>query len=209
MTRRSVTDEQYGRLTRRVGELVRRTDEGTLPYDSVMSRLQALIEGGLALNVEAFPTWKNVRLGVHETADEYRRAMKARGIVPEHFAKFCSDIPCVKVEHEIELIKVCVADLRLCSPSIQSIRLYEMSDLTHRVRDLGLDWAPAEVVLALSVEWNMEPELPTRFVGTQIGSEFRLYRLWTGLNQPVIDYQTRGEYAITCMDEIVVVRKRA
>ncbi len=45
MTRKSVTDEQYGRLQRRLGELARRVDEGSVEYDSTMSALQLLVEG--------------------------------------------------------------------------------------------------------------------------------------------------------------------
>lgn len=44
MTRRCVTDEQYGNLWRRVTELVRRVDEGTIPYNPIMDGLQNLIE---------------------------------------------------------------------------------------------------------------------------------------------------------------------
>lgn len=44
MTRRCVTDEQYGKLWRRVTELVRRVDEGTASYKSAMDGLQDLIE---------------------------------------------------------------------------------------------------------------------------------------------------------------------
>ena len=44
MTRRNVTDEQYGQLVRRTSELVRRVDEGTVPFDETMNGLQMLIE---------------------------------------------------------------------------------------------------------------------------------------------------------------------
>lgn len=45
MTRKCVTDEQYGRLSRRLDELKRRVDEGTLPFERVMADAQSLIEG--------------------------------------------------------------------------------------------------------------------------------------------------------------------
>ncbi len=45
MTRKSVTDEQFGRLQRRLGELARRVDEGSVAYDPTMSALQLLVEG--------------------------------------------------------------------------------------------------------------------------------------------------------------------
>lgn len=45
MTRRYVTDEQNRRLWRRFGEIARRVDEGTIPFDTTMQGLQALVEG--------------------------------------------------------------------------------------------------------------------------------------------------------------------
>jgi hypothetical protein len=44
MTRRRVTDEQYGRLARRVGELQRRVDEGAIPFQLAMDDLQRIIQ---------------------------------------------------------------------------------------------------------------------------------------------------------------------
>ena len=45
MTRKCVTDDQYGQLQRRLGEVARRVDEGTLLLDATMDALQMLIEG--------------------------------------------------------------------------------------------------------------------------------------------------------------------
>lgn len=47
MTRHSVSDDQYGNLTRRLDEVKRRVDEGTLPHDSIMSALALIIEGDI------------------------------------------------------------------------------------------------------------------------------------------------------------------
>ena len=44
MTRRCVADDQYGLLTRRLDEVKRRVDEGTLPFDPVMKALTPIIE---------------------------------------------------------------------------------------------------------------------------------------------------------------------
>lgn len=44
MTRRCVTDEQYGNLWRRATEFVRRVDEGTIPFEDAMTGLQNLVE---------------------------------------------------------------------------------------------------------------------------------------------------------------------
>src|SRR3989344_3445756 len=45
MTRKFVTDDQYGKLQRRLEEVARRVDEGTLPLDTTIDALQVLIEG--------------------------------------------------------------------------------------------------------------------------------------------------------------------
>jgi len=45
MTRKCVTDEQYGQLSRRLGELLRRVDEGTIPFDRSFADAQLLVEG--------------------------------------------------------------------------------------------------------------------------------------------------------------------
>lgn len=44
MTRRSVPDEQYGQLWRRLEEVARRVDEGTIPFEPTMVYLRAIIE---------------------------------------------------------------------------------------------------------------------------------------------------------------------
>jgi hypothetical protein len=44
MTRKRVTDEQYGRLSRRLVEVLRRVDEGTVPLAQAMDGVQVLIE---------------------------------------------------------------------------------------------------------------------------------------------------------------------
>ena len=45
MTRRRVTDEQYGQLWRRLEEVARRVDEGTIRFEPTMDDLQKLVVG--------------------------------------------------------------------------------------------------------------------------------------------------------------------
>src|SRR3989344_234338 len=45
MTRTIVSDEEYGKLQRRVSDLVRRVDQGTIGYNHTMERIQAILEG--------------------------------------------------------------------------------------------------------------------------------------------------------------------
>lgn len=44
MTRKGVTDEQYRKMDRRLLDLKRRIEEGTLPFDLAMERVQRVIE---------------------------------------------------------------------------------------------------------------------------------------------------------------------
>ena len=44
MTRKNVADDQYGQLCRRLGEVARRVDEGSVPFDTAMKSLQLIIE---------------------------------------------------------------------------------------------------------------------------------------------------------------------
>lgn len=47
MTRKCVTDDEYGRLKRRLEEVSRRIDEGTIPFERTMAALQVVLEGKL------------------------------------------------------------------------------------------------------------------------------------------------------------------
>lgn len=48
MTRRCVPDDQYASISRRLDELKRRVDEGTIPYEPAMNALTPIIEGKAA-----------------------------------------------------------------------------------------------------------------------------------------------------------------
>lgn len=50
MTPRSVTDEEYGKLCRRIDEVKRRVKEGPLDYKRTMNKLQEMIEGGIGVS---------------------------------------------------------------------------------------------------------------------------------------------------------------
>src|SRR5579859_1622029 len=49
-----VPDEQYGKLTRKLDEVARRVDEGTIPFEPTMLQLQKLVEGKEFLINEKF-----------------------------------------------------------------------------------------------------------------------------------------------------------
>ena len=45
MTRKNVADDQYGQLCRRLEEVARRVDEGSISFDATMQSLQLIVEG--------------------------------------------------------------------------------------------------------------------------------------------------------------------
>ena len=54
MTRKNVPDDQYGQLCRRLGEVARRVDEGSIPFDATMRSLQLIVErGNIAVSAPA------------------------------------------------------------------------------------------------------------------------------------------------------------
>jgi len=65
MTRGSVADEQYGQLWRRLGEVARRVDEGTIPFDATMDALQGLVEDRFIL-VAVYPVTVDYGLSLAE-----------------------------------------------------------------------------------------------------------------------------------------------
>lgn len=94
MTRKSVTDEQFGRLQRRLGELARRVDEGSVEFEPTMSALQLLVEGKRLIQQP---------LGEAE-GDPYRSGSQSESAgVVEYFTPL-SDID-VPAEHQETLAK--------------------------------------------------------------------------------------------------------
>jgi hypothetical protein len=80
MTRRSVTDEHYTALSRRLDEIKRRVDEGTLEFEPTMDSLQAVIEGKFGVALAGFRIWKTLKRPAHASAAHYRESFKKKGI---------------------------------------------------------------------------------------------------------------------------------
>ena len=110
MTRRCVTDEQYGQLSRRVGELVRRVDEGTIPFKSTMDGIQSLIQPSYECR------WKEKNGVVYfsvtsngTTGPEWIKRLGNKGFLLENYAKsvLCSPDfkPTSGVNYEVAILK--------------------------------------------------------------------------------------------------------
>jgi hypothetical protein len=101
-----------------------------------------------------FPIWQTVRLGVHKTADEYRRALKAakyRGGewgANDFLAK--AEFTCATEETDVDLVAVSVADL-----GFKDGALY--SQICGKAHEMGLVQCPVEVGPALLLAHKDQP----------------------------------------------------
>ncbi len=86
MTRRYVADDQYGQLWRRLGEIARRVDEGSIPFDTTMRSLQLVVERDLAASTN--PTYLvtvNYDLSLAEMIKVGKYDSVNSGITKKHF----------------------------------------------------------------------------------------------------------------------------
>ncbi|MBA3047005.1 hypothetical protein KKC83_04475 [Patescibacteria group bacterium] len=152
MTRRNVTDEQYGRLCRRAGELLRRVDEGTLGFDQAMDSLQTAIEGIFHSIPGNWAVWKTIQLGTGlKTADEFRRAMKGGGFRISNWANDIIGKSSISSEKaELDLAVVTVAELGFLKGATRK-EIYE------RARLLGLELCPPEAGSQLRLQYRDQP----------------------------------------------------
>ena len=102
MTRKCVTDDQYGQLQRRLDEVARRVDEGTLPFDSAMRALQSFIEGKFEFYVASAANIFKVAVNYARPLMEMIRAGKYdyvnSDIIAKHFPVKGKDILPVELE---------------------------------------------------------------------------------------------------------------
>ncbi len=101
-----------------------------------------------------FPVWKTVRLGVHKTAEEYRKALKATrfGAGDLRANSFLAEaaFSCAAEEIDVNLVAVSVADLGFREGA-------RYSQICNRAHETGLDLCPAEVGPALLVAYRDQP----------------------------------------------------
>lgn len=153
MTRRNVTDEQYGRLCRRAGELLRRVDEGALDFFQVMASLQAAIEGRWS-NQRNFSVWKTIQLGTGiKDADEFRLSLKNGRFKISNWANDIMGKPAFTVaseKSELDLVIVSAAELGFPDCATRK-EIYESA------YSLGLDRCPPEAGPQLRRQYLYQP----------------------------------------------------
>ncbi len=100
-----------------------------------------------------FPTWKTIKLGIHKSADEYCKAIKANGFKIGNWANDILGKPAFTVsfdEVEVELVKVTVGELGFKNGATRK-EIYE------RAIELGLKLCPNEVGPALRLQYADQP----------------------------------------------------
>lgn len=146
-----LTNEGLGALQRRLNEITRRINEGTLTYDYAMDGLQRTIEGRIAGEPRQWDVWKTLTLGTGlKTADDFRTSLKADG---HNIGDYANDIlgkpafTASETKTEVELVLVTVAELGFKSGA-------KRSDIYAKAQELGLDLCPAEVGPQLRLQYK-------------------------------------------------------
>ena len=106
-----------------------------------------------ALEAPTIQTWKTIRLGVHKTADEYRKAMKsAKNKVGDGVGELLGNakFTCATEETDVDLVVLSGAELDFKESA-------EYSDICARALELGLELCPAEVGPALRLAYKDQP----------------------------------------------------
>jgi hypothetical protein len=97
--------------------------------------------------LNAFPVWKNVRLGVYKSADEYRRALEAGSARKANWIDEIIGNPaftCAASEVQMELVAPSVGDLGFAEGALDS-------KVRARAINVGLRPCPVEVLPALQL----------------------------------------------------------
>ena len=132
-----------------IGRQLRQKDGYPFTPEMLKRHLQNAIEGRLD-NVGFF-IWKTIKLGIHRSADEYRKSLKSNGFKIDDWAddilgksSFATD------EIEIELVKVSAAELGFKNGASRK-------DIYDRALKLGLSSCPNEIGPALRLQYTDQP----------------------------------------------------
>ncbi|KKU77499.1 MAG: hypothetical protein UY12_C0031G0007 [Parcubacteria group bacterium GW2011_GWA2_47_8b] len=172
MTRKCVTDDQYGQLQRRLDEVARRVDEGTLPFDSVMRALQSFIEGKFRFGdgdqkkaAPAFKPWRTLKLGTGlQTADNFRQDLKKSGNKISDWANDILGRPAFKAaseETEVDLYILTTAELTGEKDGGTTAEVFAGA------KRLGFEKCPAEVGPQLRIQYPDQPMNERLLIGME------------------------------------------
>lgn len=159
-----LTNEQLGGLHRRLNEITRRINEGTLGYDYAMDGLQRIIEGRVAGEPRQWEVWKMLKLGTGiKDAEGFRTALTQDGHGIGDWANDILGKPAFtasETETEVDLVLVTVAELGFKDGA-------KRSDIYTRAQELGLQLCPAEVGPQLRLQYKDQPNGEWILVGME------------------------------------------
>lgn len=116
--KKCLPDEQYGKLSRRVKELMRRIDEGTLDFDLAMTNIQQLIE----MRASSFFELRELSALIEISVD-YDRSPKDEPKIHDFMIKTL----CQPLDPELELSRTGKANVHM--------QLVEPKDIVHGSRE--------------------------------------------------------------------------
>jgi hypothetical protein len=99
-----------------------------------------------------FPVWKTIKLGLHKTPDEYRKALKKAGsLIVGQADEMLNKTPYAQRETSINLVNIFPCALRLINGGT-------FKELCIRAVEMGFELCPAEAGPALRLAYNDQPE---------------------------------------------------
>lgn len=111
-----------------------------------------VLRGTHEIKTKAFPLWRSVVLGRHQTPDAYIASIEGRGRKANRWAReIAAKVVCAQQETELPLVDVLDTDLGLTS-------VYTTREFYQRAATFGLYPCPAEAGLALADQFDDQPK---------------------------------------------------
>jgi len=143
-------------MTMKYAEMDWGTMEAVVNKLGGMDGVKQFLRGELMVSTaipRQFPIWKTVKLGLHKSTDEYRKAMKS---AKNKVGDWANDIlgkpafTCATEETDVDLVVLSVAELGFKDGA-------KYSEICARALELGLELCPAEVGPALRLAYKDQP----------------------------------------------------
>jgi len=147
-----LTNEELGALYRRVLEISRRLNDGTIKYTSVMGGLQEIIEGQGAEDRSVW-NWKTIEIGTYKDMESLRKALEEAGAaIRGQASDVLNRVYLSKSKQSLDLVVLSVKELGFSQRAqLESI---------HKIGDVqGLGKPPAEAAPQYLLEHgnNLKP----------------------------------------------------
>ena len=173
-----MNDEQLGRFTRRMNDIQRRINQGTISYAWVMRELQLVAEGRNAESEDRDPflPWKTVAVGTHASMAEliYVARRENEEAIDEGAIAILRAAAPSPTKLEIELVKVSGRDLGFSE-------VFTRAELYARAAEFGFETVSPEAALQLWRSYAKEQPLGECLVVamTPIDGSILILCFWT------------------------------